>query len=141
MFSEEIITRIAVGVAGSSVVGTGAITQDFGVELSIVLWLVGGLLGIIALLLAAISYFIRDMRNQNAVQHKEITHSYHDIETRLIKLEAEHGLAFQAKGCAYEPTRLKDMIREVLHEDTLLRERDESGDSTEDCGCDQAIDR
>jgi hypothetical protein len=129
MFTEDLIIRAATTVAGSSLVGTASLAQESGIELSIVLWLVGGLLSIIALLLAAISYFIRDMRNQNAVQHKALTESHSNILIRLIKLETEHGIAFQARGCAYEPNRLKDIIRTTMEElnaeNTAVRKRGE----------------
>lgn len=116
MWAEDIIIKLATMVAGSSLVGTGAIAQESSIELSIVLWLVGGLLSIIALLLAAIGYFIRDMRNINAAQHKVLTESNTSIVNRLIKLETEHSMAFNARGCAYEPERLKDLMKEVVDE-------------------------
>lgn len=117
MISENIISKVASLTAVGALAGTAGLTESTGVELSIVLWIVGGLLGVISILLAAICYFIRDMRNLNARQHDEMASHQYDLTERLSNLEGQHGAALNARGCAYDPIRLETAIKEVLRKE------------------------
>ena len=117
MITENILSKISGATAVGAIAGTAELTQTTGVELSIVLWVVGGLLAVIATLLAAISYFIRDMRNLNARQHEELQSNQHNLSERLSNLEGQHGAAVNARACAFDDERLTRKIEEVIQND------------------------
>jgi beta-lactamase regulating signal transducer with metallopeptidase domain len=114
MITENEAIKAGVLTAAATMLGTTEIATSSGLEMSLVLWLVGGLLSIIALLLAAICYFIRDMKNNNVKEHGEIHKSANTLNERLSTLEGQHNTAFQLRGCAYDPELLKDLVREAV---------------------------
>ena len=114
MITENILAKVAQLTAVGTVAGTASLTQSTGIELSLVLWVVGGLLAVIATLLGAISYFIRDMRQLNARQHETLGTGQKSLSDRLSNLEGQHGAAFQARGCAYDPIRMQQAIDKAI---------------------------
>ena len=114
MITENILAKVAQITAVGAVAGTAGLTQSTGIELSLVLWIVGGLLAVIATLLGAISYFIRDMRQINLRQHETLGTGQKNLSDRLSNLEGQHGAAFQARGCAYDPIRMQTAIDKAV---------------------------
>ena len=113
MLKESMVGIGGLTTAGLSVGGTDALTKSMAMfqdsnELTFVMWVVGGLLALISLLLVVISYFIWSMRTDNREDHKELYSKIESPETglepRLSKLEA------------YDAEHMKTMITGAVAE-------------------------
>lgn len=121
MITENAVVRTALGTAAGAAVVTEKISHfhmfEDANELKFVLWAVGGLLAIISILLGVIAYFIKDMRASNTRHHgilyAKVEKNEDDIDktnTKLAGLRGQHDASFNAQGCAWDATRLQDMI-------------------------------
>ena len=114
------MTETAVMKASTaSALTTVAVTNEMGMftgegELTFVLWVVGGLLTVILLLLAAVCWFLREMKKSNTEHHTQLHHSQNELSTILAGLQGEHKASYRARGCAYDSERLGKMIKEEI---------------------------
>jgi len=95
-------------------IGTPAILFNDANELSTVLWMIGVFLGVIVLLLGAVCWFVRDMRNSNKAQHTLLFSGHNELSASFSHLQGEHAAAFNAQGCAYDSERLQNMITDSI---------------------------
>lgn len=119
MITENLVSKAGTLTAITAAIGTNEVSHlvtsaETTIELTLVLWMIGGLLSIIALLLAAVCYFIQDMRRSNGTEHASLISKTTLLNDRVVKLEAEHSTAFALKGCAYEPVRLREEVAAVV---------------------------
>jgi hypothetical protein len=86
--------------------------------LTFVLWVIGGLLSAIFALLCIMAWFFKKDKEGNQREHSTIfdvlENPEHGIVPAVAGLQAQHELAMDLKGCAYDPTRLKKVIREAV---------------------------
>jgi hypothetical protein len=87
-------------------------------EFELVLWSVGGLLSIIALLIGLLCKFVWDMKVDNRKQHANLFRRDDQIAHILDQLQGEHNAAFNLRACAYEPERFREIL-EVIVKDAV----------------------
>ena len=91
------------------------------------LHVISGLLGFISLLMGCLVWFLRDMRYtakkefkslraEKDSQHAILFAHDEDTSTMLSRIEGERKAALRARGCAYDPERLQNMITEAVAE-------------------------
>ena len=88
-------------------------------ELTLALWIAGGLLFLIFTLLCVLCKLAKDMRDDNRSTHidlyKKMDAPETGLEPRLSHLEGSCDAAFRARGCAYDPQRLQKMVSDAVY--------------------------
>ena len=107
MITEGTFIKLSGLLAGATLVGTDALVKHLPMfsgehELNFVLYLIGGLLTLLAGMTAMILWFIRDLKLNNRNEHDKLFKGHVITATALSHLQGEHEASYRAKGCAYD---------------------------------------
>lgn len=118
MILSNVIAKGGLATGTGALVMTAAVTEipkyhhwwDDPQAFKVGIWVIGLFLGVISFLMALLVYFIKSDRTRNQHSHELLFKKYDEVSETISELKGAHDAAMVARGCAYDPMRLQNMV-------------------------------